>query len=72
MWGVRIEGYSGLHPGLADALQCPVQVGAGFIVHIQPLGTTVMKLLDIWIGVGNHQVGVQRFGGPCMYGLNYR
>jgi hypothetical protein len=64
---VRVEGHSGPHAELADALQGAMQVGAGLPVHADLVAAQGGQPLQIVVRVGDHEVDVQadlrkRFG----------
>ena len=58
--GVWIQCHTGPHAGLLDGVQGAVQMGAGFRVHRQDMGTECREVADVTVGGLDHEVDVHR------------
>lgn len=69
-WCVWIEGHTGFHAQIPNALEGAVQVGASFYVHCQDMRAQICKGLEVPIGIDNHQMHIQGLGRVAVDGLD--
>ena len=56
---VGIQGHARFHARFPDGAQCPVEVGASLGVNGQDGGIEVGKVLDVAVGLLDHQVYIE-------------
>lgn len=66
-WCVRIEGDTGFHACIVDALETAVEVCAGFVVYVHDFGAEGFDFVDEFVGFYNHEVDVEWFGTELCY-----
>ena len=60
-----------LAAGFLDLLDEPFQVHGGFHMNAQPVGPGLHKVLDVALGIADHQVDIQGQGGGPADGLGH-
>jgi hypothetical protein len=67
-----VDDYSGLHSMVGDETESAVQVAAGLVMHAHPVGASLGKRLDEFVGIVDHHVAVEGQMGDAAQGLDYR
>lgn len=66
-WCVRIEGDTGFHACIVDALEAAVEMCAGFVVYVHDFGAEGFDFVDEFVGFYDHEVHVEWFGAELCH-----
>lgn len=70
--GGGIKGHAHFHAGFANGMEDAVEVGAGFLVDGEHIGTGLAEGLDVAFGFFDHEVYIEHFPGQGSDGFEHR